>query len=502
MRTASDCHREPIPTVARLSGGRALAWGLSAVLAAVISVWLSAQTVPPAFPGYSTAPPQQLPFPSTNAPPLTLPAGAGALPPAHGPIATWPSEAIFQDPPILPDQPPVANGALPAGQPAEAESFEPFELAQTMAQVGDQYILRGELVGDANLLLYPMLMELTRQPSLSPEEREQQRTAVLAQREPLVHQLLQQAIDRKLMYLEFLREVPTNMDEKKLEETKREQTKRVNDVFRTQLAKMVTQVYASKPENFAKLAQQNNQLFRIALLMKAADIDSQDDPRLDRLLRQNNSSLPLQMQAYKERTFGQLTVQRKLNVHIEVTHEQLLNYYREHVSEFQVPLRARWEQMSVLFKRVPEKWVAGQMIADMGNQVRFGGAPFEVVAQKRSQEKHAALGGYHDWTAYNDLSMSLPIRDYVFSLPTSELNKLGEILEDEDGLHILRVLERQDAHLRPFSEAQLEITTKLKTEAQNKAYREYLADLRARTPIWTIYDGPLTADQPRRRLQR
>src|SRR6185503_12053820 len=41
---------------------------------------------------------------------------------------------------------------------AQPELLDRFEPAETMAQVGDQYILKGELLGDANLLMYADFM--------------------------------------------------------------------------------------------------------------------------------------------------------------------------------------------------------------------------------------------------------------------------------------------------------------------------------------------------------
>ena len=74
--------------------------------------------------------------------------------------------------------------------------------AQTVARVGDQYVFRGDLVGDANLMLAPILEKLP------PEEIEKNRRDIETQREQIVERLLPGVVDRKLMYLEFLRSVP------------------------------------------------------------------------------------------------------------------------------------------------------------------------------------------------------------------------------------------------------------------------------------------------------
>ena len=42
--------------------------------------------------------------------------------------------------------------------------------------------------------------------------------------------------------------------------------------------------------------------------------------------------------------------------------------------------------------------------------------------------------------------------------------------------------------MTPFAEAQADIKPRLRTERINKEYVNYLAQLRKKTPIWTIYD--------------
>jgi parvulin-like peptidyl-prolyl isomerase len=423
-------------------------------------------------------------------------AQAPRRPPPGGPVSGWPSADVFQD-----SIGRIDTTSLPANSDmaaADAEPFDRFEPAETMAQVGDQYILKGELIGEANVLLFEQFQQIRKLPA---EQQQQALTAFLAQRDQFaMDQLLQPAIDRKLMYLEFVRSQPVDKDEKKMAEMKKELQKRVHELFREKLTEMATKVRGARPEEYVTLARDNNQLFRLALVMKSVDIESPDDPRFELLLRENGTSLRAQQQAYMERTMGQSVVGRAVNFNQEITHDQLLNYYQTHLHEFQVPTRAKWEQLSVLFRRMPDKAAAWDLIVQMGNQVVFGGASLEAVARRSSHEKNAARdGGYHDWTPFNDFGISRVINDAVFTLP---LNELSPILEDEEGLHIVRVLGRTEAHVKPFSEAQIEIKERLKMEMRNDAYKQYVQGLRKKTPIWTIFDDPLTAGRLTRPLRR
>jgi hypothetical protein len=50
------------------------------------------------------------------------------------------------------------------------------------------------------------------------------------------------------------------------------------------------------------------------------------------------------------------------------------------------------------------------------------------------------------------------------------------------------VIERKDAGRVPFTEAQAEIKLQIKQDRINKQVKDYLAGIKTKIPIWTIYD--------------
>ncbi|MCE9526203.1 MAG: peptidyl-prolyl cis-trans isomerase, partial [Planctomycetales bacterium] len=93
-------------------------------------------------------------------------------------------------------------------------------------------------------------------------------------------------------------------------------------------------------------------------------------------------------------------------------------------------------------------------------------------------------GGQYDWISKGSLASDV-IDAAVFK---QELNKLGLILEDERGFHIVRVLERSEARQTPFEDAQKEIKEKIQKERREAKIQEVLASLKKNTTVWTIYD--------------
>jgi hypothetical protein len=119
----------------------------------------------------------------------------------------------------------------------------------------------------------------------------------------------------------------------------------------------------------------------------------------------------------------------------------------------------------------------------MGNDV-MQGKPFADVARSRSEGPTAATGGSYDWTTRGSL-VSKVVDEAVFTMPVGQLTA---ILDDGSALHILRVIERTDAGRTPFIEAQVGIRNQLQDERRKRQMDEYLATVRDRTPVWTIFD--------------
>jgi parvulin-like peptidyl-prolyl isomerase len=123
------------------------------------------------------------------------------------------------------------------------------------------------------------------------------------------------------------------------------------------------------------------------------------------------------------------------------------------------------------------------MLAAMGNEV-LAGRPLADVARERSEGPTATSGGGFDWTGKGSLS-SARLDEAIFALPVGQLSA---IIEDGEQLHIVRVTERKEAGRTPFTEAQVEIRETLIAERRQQASDEYLAKLRQRTPVWTVFD--------------
>jgi len=303
---------------------------------------------------------------------------------------------------------------------------------QIFAVVGDQSILAGDIYSQIAPLLAKHAGEIP------PDQLE-------AQRELVVQQMLPNMVDNKLIYLDFLRSMGDRLPEIE---------KRVYKQFaESELPKAMEEAKVNTPQE------------------------------LDAKLRESGTSLDKQFRFFMERMLSQMMVGNNINRNREITHEQLLAYYREHESEYRYPARARWEKLTAQLSQHAERDECYRAVAEMGNEV-LGGAPFSAVAKRSSQGIRASSGGQYDWTTEGSL-VSEPLDDAIFSLPPGEMSKA---IVDDEGWHIVRVIERHEAGMKPFAEAQLEISEKIRQSLLQDDIKRYVERLREGTYVWTILD--------------
>jgi hypothetical protein len=170
------------------------------------------------------------------------------------------------------------------------------------------------------------------------------------------------------------------------------------------------------------------------------------------------------------------------------------------LQDFTTPARAQWEELMARYSKYPTRAAAHDAIAQMGNQV-WAGTPWAQVARTGSDGPTAAEGGPRPWTSQGALTCQA-LDAALFTLP---LGQLSPIVEGDNGYHIVRVINREAEAVKPFLEAQVDIKKKIAEQRSQKQFREYLAKLEARTPVWTIFDDrnrellQATPGQPLRR---
>ena len=80
----------------------------------------------------------------------------------------------------------------------------------------------------------------------------------------------------------------------------------------------------------------------------------------------------------------------------------------------------------------------------------------------------------------------------LFSQPVGQL---GPILEDDDGFHIIRVIERTEAGVTLFEDVQEDIAEAIIDERKEGQFEAAFERLKSKVRVWTIFDDDEAAEQ-------
>jgi hypothetical protein len=341
-----------------------------------------------------------------------------------------------------------ASAAAPqdAAKVSEADNAN-LEGCQVIARVDDQVVLACEVLWHVNLLLEQ------NQVKVSPDRVE-------GIRQEFMKREVMTMVDRKLLYNEFRRNVPA--------------------------------------DNMPKIEENLRQPFEereLPDLMKQLKVDNQRD--LEIRLAQLGSSLADVRHGFNERIIAQEWIRSKVKVNEDVGPDEMIDYYRTHLTDYDYPSQARWEELMVRKDRFKDPAAAYGEIAQLGNlvwqngtQKPIRGAAFAEIAKAKSDGFTAKDGGLHEWTTRGALQCKA-IDDALFSL---QVGQMSSIIDSGPAFHIVRVLERKEAGRKPFTDVQADIRDRLKEKRYSKEAVKYLTKLRSDARVWTVYTGNVSTD--------
>ncbi len=250
------------------------------------------------------------------------------------------------------------------------------------------------------------------------------------------------------------------------------------------------------PEGWSQVQKQLDKAFdesEIERMMKQMHVGSRRE--LEQKLQKLGASIEEARRSFSERELARQWIHMQVKRDNEVTPDQMIAYYRQHLNEFTTPTRVKWEELMVRPDKYPSDAAADAALAQMGNQV-LAGANFADVAKAKSDGATAPNGGAWDWTTKGAL-VSKELDSALFD-PRLPVGQLSPIIKEPNGYHIVRVISREPRRVMPFLEAQVQIRQKREKIAKQryeKQVQEYLAKLEARTPISTIFDGQKGSEQ-------
>lgn len=323
-----------------------------------------------------------------------------------------------------------------------------YRAGRLLAVVGTEHIIEGDIM--------PMVEPMIRKNKIPESQVEEAR-------QQLLRPALTEFITTKCLAQKYISDMVGSKPQKEYREASKKIDPKITEGF------------------FSKLVPQ---------LMEDYQVNTPSE--LDIKLRETGTSLASQKALFREQALARQALEPHIRRKPNFQFQDLKNYYDEHDDQWQVPAKVRYRQLTVKFSNYSNKDDARAAIAALGNEVLFGGASFESVIKRKSEGILKDEGGFHDWTDQNSLKSEI-IDQALFKMP---IGRLSEIIEDSDGCHILMVLERTDAYVRPFSNVQSDIREALSEEFEGKAQKEFIEKAKKHTSIWTLWPEDVPGSHP------
>lgn len=216
------------------------------------------------------------------------------------------------------------------------------------------------------------------------------------------------------------------------------------------------------------------------------------DQDMQQALAQSNITLD-QLRAQTRRNLRiHDTLGKEVQGKIKVKDEDLRRYYRKNQDQFQVPEQLQLREVVVLDDGGLPEPERRKVAAAIKASVAGGKSLSDAVAS------YAAAGQTSNvvelgWITAKDL-------DPVLEAAAWKLTKDGvsDPIAARGGLHVLQLVDRHPAHLRPFSEVQAQIQAQETERIFQEESAKYIADLETRSLV--VADPPQEAVNFRRKI--
>ena len=203
------------------------------------------------------------------------------------------------------------------------------------------------------------------------------------------------------------------------------------------------------------------------------------DDFLKNLAREGNS-LESVKKDMRNQIMRMRLLRREIKAKIVVSDEEIGEYYDKNRQNYEGKEAVRIMQILLLLP--PQANKAMRMkLKDQANNLRKrikNGEPFELLAVKYSQGPEAKQGGD---VGFIERGVIIPeVEKVAFSLP---LGQVSEVIESSLGFHIIMVVDKRGAGLKPIATVREEIKTKIEDEKLDKRYGEWITAIRKKSYI-------------------
>ncbi len=227
-----------------------------------------------------------------------------------------------------------------------------------------------------------------------------------------------------------------------------------------------------------------------SIIQKAVDDlkskNNWDDKTLEEVLKREGLSLEQYKKRLRKQIMKSKTLSYQLRTRIKVSEKAMKKYYVEHGKDFWIPEKRSLRHILFIFDgdtTLQHKNLKRAKAREVLKKIRRG-ADFAEMAKKYSEDISASAGG--ELGVLEKGKMVAEFEDAAFRL---EPGGTSDVVETQNGLHIIRTIKIIPGHTKLYSEVRKEIENILFQSKREDEFKEWLAELRKAAFIErTLYD--------------
>jgi peptidyl-prolyl cis-trans isomerase SurA len=190
------------------------------------------------------------------------------------------------------------------------------------------------------------------------------------------------------------------------------------------------------------------------------------------------------LDAVKKEIRGQMMrarlLRREVKAKIFVSDEEIGEYYNKNRQEYEGKETVRIKQILLLLPPDADRTIVAKVKnkAMRLHKLVMNGESFDLLALNYSQGPAAAQGGDVGFIGRGTIIPE--VEAVAFSLPVGQVS---EVIKSSVGFHIIQVVDKKGAGLKPIAAVREEIKTKIEDEKLDKKFDEWIASVRAKSHI-------------------
>jgi parvulin-like peptidyl-prolyl isomerase len=185
-------------------------------------------------------------------------------------------------------------------------------------------------------------------------------------------------------------------------------------------------------------------------------------------------------------------VGKEVTAKIKLKDDELRRYYRQHQEEYRVPEQVQLREVVVLEASGLPEAERGRIAGEISSAVAAGKSLADAAAPYLAKGQVSGVVEL-GWVSPKDLDPKL--EEAAWKLPK---DKLTPPVAGRGGLHLLQLIDRHPAHLRPFGEVQAAIQQQEQERIYRDEFAKYVAELERKSLV--VADPPPEAANFRSRI--